>query len=366
MTSKATVAHIFSTLSSTAAPWPACTDSYKAGSDYCEQIGKTSNALTAAENHHLFDDLLGICRLLEANNIIYYLAGGTMLGAIRHGTLISHDRDFDLDCLAEDESRIFQLAGKFEEMGYHLSHKTRNEALPKVDRAAVIEPVSGLRSCRCLKIVKNGVGIGDIYLFQRFADGIARRYDFDSGTYYNAKMSLPSWYYDQVETVSLYGEYFTTVRDPDKACEKIYGPDWRTPLKPGEFQAGRNRTSGAVLDSDIESLIEHALANGWNGDYSGFPAWPQPVAFTNTKSSRRWIRAHEPDLNPELESALKAARDESFRTGLLARIAVVRALRVSAAATAKASQKRKPGSALRRLRRRIRAALAKGFATWRG
>ncbi|CAB9510371.1 transferase activity [Seminavis robusta] len=43
------------------------------------------------------------------NNIPYWICGGTLMGAIRHGGLIPHDDDVDIECYQHDLERIAQL-----------------------------------------------------------------------------------------------------------------------------------------------------------------------------------------------------------------------------------------------------------------
>lgn len=273
--------------------------------------------------HPLFDHLSAVCELLSKHKIPYYLAGGTLLGAVRENGLIQHDTDFDIDCMAEDEERIFALEDQFRELGLTIHHKVR--PTPLVALNGLVPTDAGIRSCRCIKISEKGKPVGDIYPFQRFSDGISRRYDFATATYYNAKMSLPTWFYDNPQKVSVYGKTFTTVCAPEKVCEKIYGSDWQTPLARGQYKKGRNKGSGSVFDADIESLIEYAISRGWNSDYSKFPEWPQEVKFTNSKASLRWITKHEPALNGEFTAILNLARAEGYKYLLLIQIAIAKA-----------------------------------------
>lgn len=47
--------------------------------------------------------------LLNEANITYWICGGVLLGAIRHGGLIPHDDDIDIECFAHDLDRLEQL-----------------------------------------------------------------------------------------------------------------------------------------------------------------------------------------------------------------------------------------------------------------
>jgi hypothetical protein len=165
------------------------------------------------------------------------------------------------------------------------------------------------------------VRMGDIYVFTIFNDGIARRFDLNTGVYANCKMSIPAWYYSGDEYLSIRGRQFRSVRAPELVLEKVYGENWRTPLKPGEFQDGRNKTSGAVVDADIEKLILYAVANGWDASDIDGPAWPQPIHWIgwvggSVRFWKEWILRHEPLIHPELAGLIQDCLNSAPMEGL--------------------------------------------------
>jgi len=149
----------------------------------------------------------------------------------------------------------------------------------------------------CLYIKFKNTHIGDIYLFTRFSDGLSRRYHAPSGTYYNAKMTIPSYFYSGSTSLCIRNKSFSAPLRPDLVVSKIYGPDWKIPLARGSFSVGRNKSSGAVLDSDLETLLMYALEYDTAEDYKMLPLWPANVIKTNSKSSIEWIFNHEPSLH---------------------------------------------------------------------
>lgn len=50
-----------------------------------------------------------IHEMFHQADIPYWICGGTLIGAIRHGGLIPHDDDVDIECFAHDLDRISQL-----------------------------------------------------------------------------------------------------------------------------------------------------------------------------------------------------------------------------------------------------------------
>jgi hypothetical protein len=247
------------------------------------------------ELHQIFPFLAGTCDILERHNIPYVLSGGTLLGAVRDGNIIAHDDDFDIDTLYDERERIMSLASEFEKIGLTINEKR----VTLLDRAKNKIEVSGSK----IDIRTEGRLGGDIYLFRVFNDGMARRID-DEGVYYNAKMSMPAWYYEGTTPVKIQDRIFPGPRSPELYLERVYGDDWRTSLKPGQYQKGRKSKSGAVRDSDNEKLVRHALLNGWDTDYSHREPWPRPIKIHNARLGERWAARHEPMLNKEMQPAL--------------------------------------------------------------
>lgn len=249
----------------------------------------------------LLSDLIAICDAFAAEGARYFLSGGTLLGAVRDGALIAHDQDLDIDCLSDDvdmvERAVARLAGSGLDMrwkaGSVIERRTRARS---PDR----RPASALQIFRGERV------IADAMMFTIFGDGLARRVAPGGTVYFNPKMTAPAWFYEGQEEVEIDGRRFTTVRSPHVMCEKVYGPDWRTPLKPGEFLPNRHRTSGSVDDADLALLIRHALDCGWDGDYSQRPVWPCPIEYVDTLANDDWIARHEPSLDPMVAAAITA------------------------------------------------------------
>ena len=50
-----------------------------------------------------------LCQIFEQNNITYFLEGGSLLGAVRHGDIIPWDDDADLGVLENDFDKLCQI-----------------------------------------------------------------------------------------------------------------------------------------------------------------------------------------------------------------------------------------------------------------
>lgn len=240
-----------------------------------------------AQSDRLFSSLSAVTRILDRIGVHYWLAGGSLLGGVREKDLIKHDTDWDIDCLSDDQEKILAAEAEFEAAGLFLT-------FPYLKRA--ISMTSDTRTPQDSRLIKvrdgEGRALGDIYLFTLFSDGIIRRFDLDNAVYYNPKMSLPFWFYEEPSEIRIRDRVFRGPRFPEVVLAKIYGPLWKVPLARYKTPKGYN-FAGAILDADIENLIAFAYERDWNGDYSNRPAWPQPVHFVNSKSARGWVRRHE-------------------------------------------------------------------------
>ncbi len=242
------------------------------------------------QRHPLYPALQLITTVLADNGIRYALAGGTQLGAVRDGALIAHDYDFDLDVFVEDVPRLRSIASDLAPHGLALEEKWSAGV-----RLADGQRMTGPHSfASCIRVLWDGSRVGDLYVFTVFNDGIARRYDHATTTYYNPRTQNPAWYYEQLDIAELYGDPYPVMRDAKVVIENTYGPRWRTPIEPGSHGPGHHKNGGAVVGRIIEPAINHALNNGWDTDYGNCPPWPPPITHVNSMRARPWVIRNEP------------------------------------------------------------------------
>lgn len=82
------------------------TQSVGSASDLTKLKALLGNPLHFAKHQVLVALLQRIDEILVAADIPYWLSGGSLIGALRHGNVIPHDDDIDLECLQVDIPRI--------------------------------------------------------------------------------------------------------------------------------------------------------------------------------------------------------------------------------------------------------------------
>jgi len=139
---------------------------------------------------------------LENLNIKYTLVRGTMLGIYRGGGLIEHDTDVDLAVWVQDENKIIELTKDLEDSQLMLT-RFNNKILS----------------------FTRGSDYIDLYMYraeEKNSNVLHCRHIF--GT-------LTTMDFDNSNTVTFHNRNLTCVNDPEDYFQKLYGSDWRTPIK---------------------------------------------------------------------------------------------------------------------------------------
>jgi len=141
-------------------------------------------------------------KLFAENGIFFFLAYGTLLGAVRDKDLIPGDEDVDI--FTDDENKL------------------RN-ALPQLQR-------NGLRLCRIqggdLYSFKNGSDAYiDVYVLKKTPLGLWYKWCLRMGERY-----FPKFYFSKFDTVSFLDGDYLLPHKPERLLKLWYGATWRTPI----------------------------------------------------------------------------------------------------------------------------------------
>ena len=151
--------------------------------------------------------LKDIKRILDQLEVVFFLASGTCLGAIRENRFIPWDDEMDMGSIIGlhglDEETVDRVIAAFAEDGYYV----------RVDRTSRHVGVS---------VVKSSIR----------ADWTCHRIVGDSVYQYPA-VKTPVRLFTQLKEIDFIGEKFLVPSPPEEYLQIKYGPDWRTPKGPG-------------------------------------------------------------------------------------------------------------------------------------
>ena len=146
-----------------------------------------------------------LTKLLEANEIKYWLDWGTLLGAVRNGRIIPWDFDIDLGIHDEDVSKVLSLRVDVWKAGYD------------------IKPCSVLPSKLLFYKKDNHGDAFHIDLDSWDKDGPVARCTFNPDIIHTAEeLSL-------LVDIEFEGRLYPAPRQPEKVLARLFGEDWRTP-----------------------------------------------------------------------------------------------------------------------------------------
>ncbi len=237
----------------------------------------------------LFSSLVKVTRILDLIEVPYIITGGTLLGAVRGGDIISGDTDWDIEILDTSVPKILDSSELFSEQGLKIIYPHLQDII------SLQKDGNPEKNCerRIVKIYDDAGNFhGDLFVQTLFSDGMLRRILIDRRAYFNSKMTFPYWFFENRTKISLRGHSFSCPAEPELMVERIYGSGWRIPIDRHAKKPGYN-FAGADSNADVEKGILHAIKSGWIPRYPDAPRWPMPVEFTSTTVSSRWIDRHE-------------------------------------------------------------------------
>jgi hypothetical protein len=224
----------------------------------------------------LEDTLRRLHEAFALRGIWHSLAYGTLLGAVRDGALIPWDYDIDLFVRPDDAEAIADAAQALAPAGIALVPTRLGRDALALNLADIREFWTGATG-----IFRDGRKVGDLYAFQLFSDGVLRRYDFATETYWCPHSSFPHFFLETEGTAVVGGVTYPTLGHAERFLAGVYGEDWRTPYR--AMQQGGAARDGTTVHGDrygpkLREEIAWACANGWDrARYAAEREWPRDV-----------------------------------------------------------------------------------------
>jgi lipopolysaccharide cholinephosphotransferase len=148
-------------------------------------------------------NLFDLIEIFDKHNIKYFLAYGTLLGAVRGGDFIDHDKDMDIgvvDCTYKD---IIQCIPDMDTIGFVVL-RSRN----------IFHPFS---------VIRNGEFI-DIFIFK--PNNKKHPAYWVAGDY-----RIYGNYLEKITTIKFFGRDVNVPHNYEKMLEDLYGRDWKVPIR---------------------------------------------------------------------------------------------------------------------------------------
>lgn len=213
-------------------------------------------------------------RFFEEEGVWHCLAFGTLLGAVRDGSVIAWDHDLDLFVRPADVARLLAHGGHHGD--FHFApYRIRARSLAiGSGQVAMVEPGAVMVSWE-------GRTLGELWAPKLFADGVLRLYDLDSEVYFWPQSSFPHFALAETATVTLDERPYPAPRDPERWLEWTYGPMWHVPYQARSDGGGARPGFGLSGDAVTPALAERIAqcrAEGWDTRvYAGQIPWPRKL-----------------------------------------------------------------------------------------
>jgi len=207
------------------------------------------------------------------HGVWHALAYGTLLGAVRGGDIIPWDSDIDLFIRPADMRRIEALNPRLRADGLEVRSTAMTARVLAVNPLGITDG-SGPR----LMLSYEGRGVGDLYAFSLFDDGVLRWYDVEHEVYWCPESSFPHYFLEALEPVTLRGRQYPAPRAAAQWLSGTYGPEWRTPFKAGDPRPADTNPWGYRFRPRLHDEIAWCETQGWDrARYRGALRWPRPV-----------------------------------------------------------------------------------------
>ena len=172
----------------------------------------------------MLDTAINVTRALAANNIDYYLIGGSLLGAIRQQAFAGRPSDFDIAIKERDWQNVLSMRPRFSELGLEVKNHT-SIRLDKTSYGGIVHiwPKS-LRP-------KTRWGMIDIHVHEQVGERWRFKYsDVDLDEFPKSQILLDFPLHDELIIGKIFGYQFSIPSNFEEYLLRAYGENWMTPV----------------------------------------------------------------------------------------------------------------------------------------
>ncbi len=162
--------------------------------EFLTNPSKPIDKVIAKDNLILFDSVL------QKHSLPFFLAFGTLLGAIREADFIAHDSDTDIGMYLADKNKFLPLIFELHQVGLNLVRFDEN----------------------LLSFMRQGEYI-DVYFFEKKW--------FPKDGWYCGRLFMPAKFLHRLDSCEFHQKKFLTPWQPEKYLAYCYGKSWKTPVK---------------------------------------------------------------------------------------------------------------------------------------
>jgi len=242
--------------------------------------------------------------LLNRHGILHWVDYGTLLGAVRDGTLIPWDEDVDFGILEADAQRVRALQPEIEKDGFFV-----DPSHPRLIRIAYS---------------KANQNHADLFIWDEL-DGLlahqaSARWDWPG---MQDRSAFPRTFLDQLESVPLFGSEFPAPSPVHTFLrEHRYGADYMTPKRPVFMSRLHFRIDSPDMSPLVQELLDSIAqheqrlrylvrrrsavirASRWESDSTGWKVWSALPFVPSPRSLELLMDRIEPEDRTPIVSNL--------------------------------------------------------------
>ncbi len=223
---------------------------------------------------HLLELIGFVHEVLAEHGVLHWLDFGTLLGAVREGTLIPWDHDADFGILARDAEAVLTLRDEIEQPGYRLFLGE-----PAVIRVHYSET--------------NRLALDLTLWRERGGRLVSDESPLDLWPGMHDRTSFPAAYLDRLTEVRLDGRPFPAPTPVNRLlADHRYGTDWRTPTRPIVSLATRQIVPSAEMTGAARELLPRIAER--DAALRGLMRNGRSRRFPDSRAVRWYVRAGLP------------------------------------------------------------------------